>query len=254
MPERFFGPATLLTMLLLLPAAEGQDSKSKSSDQSTSIDASTLKAGEYIGRLLAAPGSDRQFTLRIDHYEAKDSAAAEKATNQLNAKVQRARQLEQQVAANPTLQQVNALKQLYNEIRKEQNQLLDLYNVTKDIEFHAADDILVRFLKPPVVYDDKGERKTFNSAQLTAMRGFDLNVPGFEAKLSDLQANQIVQVSLRSAKSGTGAKAKAAADSDKEKAKPAPTMEAAMAVILVQEDMTPVKQDNKDTGKKKGKK
>jgi hypothetical protein len=256
MRGRLFWSMALMTTLLAVRAAQAQDSKSKSSDQTSSIDASTLKAGEYVGKLVGTPDSDGQFSIRIEQYEPKDAAAATKATNQLNADVQRARQLEQQVAANPTPGQINALKQQYEQIRKEQTQLRDLYNVTyKDIEFHAADGMMVRFLKPPVVYDDKGERKNFNSAELAAMRGFDSNVPGYEAKLSDLQPNQIIRVSLRTAKPASADSAKAApvAGDDKQKTKAAPKMEAAMTVILVQEDMTAVKQDSKDAGKKKKK-
>jgi hypothetical protein len=254
MLERFLGPAALLSVLLIPPVSRAQDSKSKATDSSdsTTVDASTLKVGEYLGKLLAPPGSDGKFSLRIDQYDAKDSAAATRATNQLNANLQRARQLEQQVAVNPGQQQVNALKKLYSDIRKQQAQLPDLYNISsKDIEFHAADGMTVRFLTPPIVYNDKGERKKFSSLDLLEMRGTDPNVPGYEAKLSDLQANQVIRVSLRTAKAASGDKAAPSAGSDKDKAKSTPKMEATMAVIVVAEDMTAVNQDNKD--KKKGK-
>jgi hypothetical protein len=249
MRQRIRLPGSLLAMLLVLPAAYAQDSKSKPADKSDSvIDSDTLKTGEYVGKLLAPPGSDGQFSLRIEQYEAKDPAAAQRAADQLNAEVQKARGLEQQVAVNPTPHNVSALQQTYNHIRKEQAKQRDLYNVTyKDIEFHATDDLIVRFLLPPVVYDDKGERKKFSLLDLREMRGNDPNLPGFDAKVSDLQSNQVVRVTLRPAKTKTTS----ASSTDKDKAKAAPKTEATMVVIVVAQDMTAVPQDKKDTPKKK---
>jgi hypothetical protein len=244
---RFLGLRALLIVLLLVPMSRAQDSKSRPPDKSDStIDADTLKTGDYIGKLVAPPASDGLFTLRIDFYEPKDPATAARAASQLNVEVQKARALEQQVAANPTPQRVSALQQAYNQVRKEQAKQRDLYNISfKDYEFHAASDMMVRYLLPPVVYDDKGERKKFSLLDLREMRGSDPNVPGFEAKVTDLQANQILRVSLYPARTTTPAA------TSKDKAKSEPKMEVAVAVIVVAEDMTAVNQDNKDTGKKK---
>jgi hypothetical protein len=246
--------ALLAVTLCLAMSAQAQD-KSKAPDKSAaSVDADTLKEGEYFGKLINTPGSDGQFTIRIDmsRYEAKDTTAASRANTQLNNDLQRARQLEQAVALNPTQQQVNALQQVYNQIRQDQSKQRDAYKVTpdsKDVDFHASPDMTVRFLLPPVVYDDKGERKKFSLIDLREMRGVDPNVPGYEAKLSDLQPGQIVRVSLRTAKPGGKPKESA----NKDKSKPAPKMEATMAVIVVAEDTTPVNQGNTNPPKKKKK-
>jgi hypothetical protein len=242
MCARLLGSIGLAAVVVLLPLAKAQDSKKGSDSSSSTTDSDTLKAGEYVGKLVAAPGSDGTFMLRLEHYEPKDAAAARQAVNQLNADVQRAQQLEQQVAINGTAQQLHDLNQTYGRIRKKLAQQGDLFNVVaQDIEFHAADNMVVRFLQPPVIYNDKGERKKLSPLDLQEMRGLNPNIPGFEAKLSDLQGNQIVRVSLRPA-------AKPASGGDKKK--PAPKMEATMAVIVVAEDMSPVSDDSK---KKKGK-
>jgi hypothetical protein len=237
----------------VLPAV-AQDSKKSLDSSSTTTDSSTLKAGEYTGKLVAPPDSDGQFTLRTERYEPKDSAAASRATNQLNADMQRARQLEQQVAINGTAQQLHNLNQLYGQIRKKMAQQRDLYNVVaQDTEFHAADKMVVRFLQPPVIYDDKGERKTLTQLDLQEMRGLDPGVPGYEAKLSDLQPGQVVRVTLRPAPPPAAGASKSAAGDDKERAKPAPKMVVVMALIVVAEDMSPVKQDNTDANMRKKK-
>jgi hypothetical protein len=218
--------------------ALAQDNKSEST-----IDANTLQAGEYIGKLVAAPAGDGLFSLRMEYFEAKDPAAARRASEQMSALVQQARSLEQQVAANPTPQRVNSLQQAYNKIKNEQGKQRDLYKISyKEIEFHAADNMIVRFLLPPVIYDEKGERKKFTQLDLQEMHGDDPTVPGFAAKLSDLQTNQVLRVSLRPAKP---------APANTDKSKPAPKMEAAMAVIVVAEDTSPVPQDPADQPKKK---
>jgi hypothetical protein len=234
--------------------AVAQDTKKSSDSSSTTTDSSTLKAGEYTGKLVAPPESDGQFTLRTEKYEPKVSAAASRATNQLNADIQRARQLEQQVAVNGTAQQLHNLNQLYGQIRKKMAQQKDLYNViAQDTEFHAADKMVVRFLQPPVIYDDKGERKKFTQLDLQEMRGLDPNVPGYEAKLSDLQPGQVVRVTLRPAPAPAAGASKAATSDDKEKAKPAPKMVVTMALIVVAEDTSVVNQGSADSGKRKKK-
>jgi hypothetical protein len=250
MLARFFGLTALLTLVLLLPSSDAQDAKDKSSDKPDStVDADTLQAGDYVGKLLATPNADGTFTLRTEKYEPKDPNNATLASNQLNGEVQRARQLEQQFAANPTEKTRTALTRQYARVRSEQARL---YAITyKDIEFHAANNMVVRFLSPPVQYDDKGEMKKLSLLDLQEMRGLDPNVPGFAAKASDLQPNQVVRATLRQAKPAPADKPKASSEGDK--AKPAPKMEVSMAVIVVADDLTQVKQDNKDTGKKKKK-
>ncbi len=153
------------------------------------------------------------------------------------------------MALNPTEQQLNRLQQAYDQVRRALARQKDAYKVvadSKDVDFHAAGDMVVRFLLPPVVYDDKGELKKYRLIDLKEMRGVDPTVPGYEAKTSDLQAGQLVRVSLRPAK------AKAAGT---ETGKPAPKMEATMAVIVVAEDVSAVEQPKPapKRGKKKAK-
>jgi hypothetical protein len=125
--------------------------------------------------------------------------------------------------------------------------------VAQDTEFHAADKMVVRFLQPPVIYDDKGERKKLTQLDLQEMRGFDPSVPGYEAKLSDLQPGQVVRVTLRPAPPPAAGASRSAASDDKAKAKPAAKMVVTMALIVIAEDMSPVNQDNTDANKRKKK-
>jgi hypothetical protein len=241
MSVRSLTALTLAMLVATLSPATAQDSKQNSDNTPAVIDSDTLKAGEYMGKLAVPPGTDGQFTLRIEHYEPKDAAAARKAVNQLNADVQRARQLEQQVAVNGTNQQLHDLNQLHISIRKRLAQQSDLFNVVgQDIEFHAADAMIVRWLLPPVIYNDKGERKKLTPLDLEEMRGFDRSLPGYEAKLSDLQVNQMIRVSLRPAKAASTTASKSTSGSDKKKT---PKMEAAMVVIVLADDLTPVTGD-----------
>lgn len=248
-PMAFLAAVSCLTLV-----ASAQDKGKAPEKSEPPIDADTLKEGEYFGKLVNTPGSDGRFTIRIDlsRYEAKDSSAASRVNTQLNADLQRARQLEQLVALNPTPQQLNELQKVYNQIRQGQSRQKDLYKVipdSKDVDFYASPDMVVRFLLPPVVYDDKGERKKFSLIDLREMRGVDPNVPGYEAKPSDLQPGQVVRVSLRPAK--VRDKKASTGEGDKDKSKAAPKMEAAMTVIVVAEDSTPVNQDTPHKNKKR---
>src|SRR6516164_8572860 len=109
MPARLIVSGTLLAVVMFLSASNAQNAKNKASENSSSpsIDASTLQSGEYFGKLVGPPGSDGTFALRFEKLEPKDAAAAKKAADELNAAVQHARDMEQQVSANATPQRVN---------------------------------------------------------------------------------------------------------------------------------------------------
>jgi len=75
----------------------------------------------------------------------------------------------------------------------------------RDIEVRVADDVVVRFRKVPVQFDDKGKPITPTQEQLRALKG-DPKLPGYAADYGDLKAGQIVEIRLGKRKAQKDAK------------------------------------------------
>jgi hypothetical protein len=64
---------------------------------------------------------------------------------------------------------------------------------TKDVEIAQAEDIKVRTINPPPVYDEKGKPRRHTPKELKELKG-EGNLPGYTADLNALKANQTVIV------------------------------------------------------------
>lgn len=65
---------------------------------------------------------------------------------------------------------------------------------TKEFDFEVAPEPKVARAKPPMEYDDKGNIKEYTKEELKKMR--DPDMPGYTAKVEDLQAGQTVMLYL----------------------------------------------------------
>lgn len=259
MRTRLFGTIALLGILLALPAPAADDPKAKppANGNSKIVDANNLQPGECMGKLLAPPGSDGHFTVRVDlsHLELKDKNAISRTNSKVNADMQRINQLQQQIARTPypPPKLTNQLQQLVAQVQREQSNIRQNIKVVtdyKDVDFHAAENMIVRFLQPPIVYDEKGDHKKYTKQELSDMRGLDGSLPGYEGQRADLESGQVVKVTLRARKDGKDVPAPPAGknntkDKDKDKDKDAaekssPRMDATMIVVVVQDDKTPI--------------
>src|SRR2546423_9650813 len=64
----------------------------------------------------------------------------------------------------------------------------------KDIDLQPAEDMKVRLMNPPAKFEN-GKVKRYSSKELKEMRG-DGKLPGYNADLDSLKAEQIVQLHL----------------------------------------------------------
>lgn len=65
----------------------------------------------------------------------------------------------------------------------------------EDITLVPTDDLKVRVLTPPVVFDDKGRPKRYSAKELKELKG-EGNLPGYTADLESLHPNQTVLLYL----------------------------------------------------------
>ncbi len=65
----------------------------------------------------------------------------------------------------------------------------------RSVQVTTVDDVKVRTLTPPVVYDDKGKVRKHTAKELKELKGKG-NLPGYTAGWDDLKVNEIVSVTL----------------------------------------------------------
>lgn len=101
--------------------------------------------------------------------------------------------------------------------RREGNRVNMHYErVESNVDVVPHDDLKVRSMQPPVVFDDKGNRRPLTAKEKQDLRGTD-RLPGYAVDFDSLKLDQIVEVHLASRKtpaelramSRTPAKAKA---------------------------------------------
>jgi hypothetical protein len=175
------------------------------------VDADNLPAGDFTGKLTSTPGTDGSFAVNVesDHVELKPGAnrSENQEVQQLLRDQQRVEKTQGKLArARNRGEYQRLVRQLAGEMERLQAQSVKAqlkedgdYTVKKDykeVDFHAGDDVKVRTMILPVQFDDKGNPKQYSPDELKALKGKDKDLPGYEAKLSDLKVGDQVKVTL----------------------------------------------------------
>jgi hypothetical protein len=154
------------------------------------------------------------------------------------------------------MQQQMTMNRLFNQAAANVAANTKLASGYKEFNMETVDDPVVRRLNPPFEYDDKGNVKKYTKEELDKLKGKDKNLVGYEAKVEDLQAGQIVRVYF--------AKPKAKPKEDKDAPKEAPKVDdkdkkaddmppdpPQVRLILILADADPSAADNPQPKKKK---
>lgn len=241
------GIGFFLCLVGLSACADAAPPKGKPAQAASKVDADLLPPGHFIGTIASAPNSDRMFTLKITYPEVRlkpgarmpnlSHAHSQYQNNQyrqmMNLQRQEARiehhrvhnmmQMQQmymqmQMAQQRTLarlqqqQQQQELRLVQQEIRAIQN-MYQVVPVTREVDFQGDANVKVRTKVLPDQFDEKGNIKKYTPGELSALKGKDRNLIGYESSVEALQPGQIVLVSLHSHK-----KSHSAAVSKKDKA------------------------------------
>ena len=212
--RRLFVCFALLTSLALLwpSVAVGQKGKGKPKiEQATAADYAYLrKMKDISGTLTAFDPEAKTLTLRVQYQTAepiplKTNPRMNQQYNNLVRQQQRLAADYQRImmARNPR-QQAQQLRRFQQDYQRLQAQFQRLgyaqqpqYKAvthTKDFDFEVAPEPKVARATPPMEYDDKGDIKKYTKEELKKMR--DPNMPGYTAKVEDLQAGQVVKLYL----------------------------------------------------------
>ena len=210
-----FGPAGLLTALLLACPAVAADKKpDPAAKDATPRDYLALADAHTVsGKLLSVGSSDKSLSLRVDYQVAQLNPNGVKSADAGLQRVLREQQHACQTR-NP-LRRAQQLQRLQADILKLQAQGLKnafkVVNEHKEFDLESAPEVVVRRLELPAEYDDKGNLKKYTAAELKELKGKNPDLPGYTATFDELRAGQTVRVTL----------AKPKADKDKPKDKDA---------------------------------
>src|SRR5262249_19041165 len=91
---------------------------------------------------------------------------------------------------------------------KNQRNAVTVKEESKNVELQAGDDMKVRTMNLPPVFDEKGQVKKLSAKELKERKGNDPKLPGYTAELADLKSNQMVTVYLAKKKDKNPAKNK----------------------------------------------
>jgi hypothetical protein len=227
MRHRFLGAGLLLASILAVPVLGAP--KAPATKTGPAVDAENLPAGQFTGTLVTAPGSDRTFTVRISfqRLQLRNTTQVPRANYGLNQSLLRKQQeilrLQQQMArSRQPVNEMRRIQQLMGQMQLEiarqqlRPQQLPYQAVTsaQEVEFQVTEDVKVRTLVLPDVFDDKGNIKKYTAKELKELKGKDSHLPGYESAVENLTPGQVVQITLAAAK-----KPNPAAGKDKDKAK-----------------------------------
>ncbi len=223
-----------LCLIGLTVSAEAAPPKGKPNPATSKVDADVLPPGHFVGTIASTPNSDRMFTLKITYPEVRlkpgvrmpnlSQAQAQYMNNQYRQMMNLQRQIGQiehhrvhnmmqlqqmymqvQMAQQRTLARLQQqelqqeLRLLQQEIRAIQN-MYQVVPVTRSVEFQADANVKVRVKDLPQQFDEKGNIKRYTREELSALKGKDKELIGYESSLAVLQPGQVVLVSLHSHK------------------------------------------------------
>jgi hypothetical protein len=243
-----------LNLVVLSTLGGAAPPKGNSPSSLPKIDADVLPPGHFIGTIVRTPNSNRIFTLKITYPEVRlkpgarmpnlSHAHSQYMNNQYRQMTNLQRQMgqmqhhhvhnmiqmqqmymqmqmnQQRVLARLQQQQLQEeLRLLQQEIKAIQN-MYQVVPVTREVDFQADANIKVRIKDLPQQFDEKGKIKKYSPQELSALKGKDKNLIGYESSLEALQPGQVVLVSLHSHKkpnssTHSAAASKKAKDDDK---------------------------------------
>jgi hypothetical protein len=186
---RWAAPAVILLVAVPLLTAQKKPDADKDKPQTKE---KMLSSGSFVGKLVSAESSTKNFTVQVDYYEPDQDKIL--ANSQYDAK----RTLEISLIRNNPAEKQRQYINHQIEMAKRAN---DQYKkLTKNVELVGTESLKVRTMILPIEYDDKGKPKKYTKKELAAMKGPNKRLSGYTAEFDSLHADQKVRVSLAKVK------------------------------------------------------
>ena len=197
-----FWIALVSVLALALPAlAADKDKKTKDN----AVDANTLAnvlPAEVPGKLMTIPDAGSTFTVRIEYQEVDPKSNAQSQINKTQQKEQqelnRLAQLQQEAlnARNPRDQarKLQLYQQELARLQQTASQAVKVVAAHKDVNFETPEDVKVRSMTLPEVFDDKGAPKKYTKEEIDKLK--DPKLPGYATTVDQLKKGQTVKLYL----------------------------------------------------------
>jgi hypothetical protein len=179
----------LLIGLAALPAWADDKPAAKKPDAKKEAKEKLIATGQLFGRLTEVDGSARTLTLEVTLQIPVPNEEA----------VARHAELAQELLEALTIPDPGERLDRVREVRAAMvENAANLYTIEEQqqsIPLQGVDELQVRVLKLPPVYDDKGRPRRYTTKELRELKGSG-NAPGYRADLDDLREGQVVRVTL----------------------------------------------------------
>lgn len=217
---------TALAMLVLLaPAVAAQQKQDKNGPANDQDYKALAQMREVSGKLAAVQPSGRGLTLRYEYQLLEPKG---QATPQMQSYLQQQQQLMQ--LRNPW-RAAQELQQLQAQAQRQAAGAFKTVNAHKDFELEAVEDVKVRTMHLPVVYDDKGQPRKYSDKELRELKGPDTRLPGYQADFDGLKPGQTVKLTLTRKKPDAAKDKEAPKEDDKDKAKVAKPLVTMIVIV-----------------------
>jgi hypothetical protein len=177
---------TLLVLPLALawPASGADDKASTGKDPWDKF----LTSGKPVtGKLVTVNGTEKSFTLEVTQQTRQINAGAQRHALELQKALADA-----QGIRNPA-DRLRRIQELNIEVDKNNRNLYTTHEEKHKFDLQTVDEVKVRQVQPPALFDDNGKRRKATAKELREMKGPG-NLTGYKAEFDDLKPNQTVDV------------------------------------------------------------
>jgi hypothetical protein len=187
--RHLFSWSAVLCVPVLLSIAPLAEAQRKVADKDLEKNSEKMiKAGQLVAKVAAVYESKKSLRLTVAYSVPKLNQGA------VTGLAQAQQQYTQALSRRPP--DYNAARQAQLQMLRHQANLYTYEQKSKDVEVETIDDLIVRNMKRPEKFDDKGKVvKKFTKEELKELKG-DPKLPGWKAEFSDIQTQQLVRVHL----------------------------------------------------------
>jgi len=217
------GANALLALLMVFSSALAEQDAPAAKDTSTKSDSSKDKKAakpkpitakpHFPAKLIQVEGAQRYLTVQVTQKIPQQNLQA--AANLANLRGQLL-----------TTRDPNQIRNISNDIARNQQNLVTYKDDVQKLEIEAPDDMKVRTRILPVEYDDNGKVRELTEKEKKELRGPDPSLPGYTADFDSLKPDQMVEVYLAKQDPSSNPKPK-----DKKGTGDQPRLKALMIVI-----------------------
>jgi serine/threonine protein kinase/Leucine-rich repeat (LRR) protein len=147
-----------------------------------------VPTAHFAGKLIQVSGSEKSLTVQVTQ-----AVVTQSAHHTYWLGWHQLRLLQALRDPNPRRRMWRAQSELYW-IAFHRSQLYHAHAQHQNIELMADDDVMVRTLKLPPVFDDKGKPRNYTAKELEKLKGPDRTLPGYSADFALLAPPQLVEV------------------------------------------------------------